>query len=106
MTLSWIPSRIVHCKEMQHTSTVMIRADIICLHSQCTTSGHLGGQYVQSDMPMQGRLMWDEDSQMDLVNLPERELAVELACLVNAANGPWKMKPSSSVDEGAKHGQP
>lgn len=62
-------------------------------------AGHLGGQYVQSDMPMQGRLMWDEDSQMDLVNLPERELAVELACLVNAANGPWKMKPSSSVDE-------
>jgi len=62
-------------------------------------AGYLGGQYVRSGVPMQGKLLWDESSMMDLVNAPERELAVELACLVNAANGPWKMSPAPISEE-------
>eukprot|EP00959_Pyramimonas_sp_CCMP1952_P377544 7907954-Pyramimonas_sp.AAC.1 len=62
---------------------------------------YLGGQYVPGAAPMQGKLLWDESSKLDLVNLPERELAGELACLVNAANGPWKVPPAP-IGEGEK----
>jgi hypothetical protein len=54
--------------------------------------GYVGGQYERSGVPMQGKLIHGPWT-LDLGNVPERELALELVCLVQAAEGPWGVKP-------------
>jgi len=63
-------------------------------------AGYVGGQYERSGVPMQGKLIHGPWT-LDLGNVPERELALELVCLVQAAEGPWGVKPKLTSAEPA-----